>query len=155
MKSLGDIGAHLLTVHADPDTVKGAVQGRQDEQLKIFAVTVLTSWDQDTLDRHALSMKVLDLVLYRAWMALEAGADGVIASAAEARAIRTEFGDRLEIVTPGIRPQGSAADDQKRIITPKDAIAAGADRLVVGRPIVKADDPAAAAESIVREISRS
>lgn len=155
VKSLGDIGAHLLTVHADPDTVKGAVQGRQDEQLKIFAVTVLTSWDQDTLDRHALSMKVLDLVLYRAWMALEAGADGVIASAAEARAIRTEFGDRLEIVTPGIRPQGSAADDQKRIITPKDAIAAGADRLVVGRPIVKADDPAAAAESIVREISRS
>ena len=153
VKSLVPIGAHILTVHADPDTVKGAVAGRGDDpSLKIFAVTVLTSWDQDTVRRHGIHEKVLDLVLYRADMAAEAGADGVIASAVEARSIKARFGDRLQIVTPGIRPVGATTDDQKRVVTPKDAIEAGADRLVVGRPIVKADDPAAAARSILESI---
>lgn len=153
VRSLKDIGADLLTVHADPDTIRGALQGRGDEKLKVLAVTVLTSWDQATLNDHGIPMGVFDLVLKRAEMAAEAGADGVIASAAEAEEIRKRFGERLEIVTPGIRPAGAAAHDQKRVITPKVAIEAGADRLVVGRPIVEAADPAAAAAAIIAEIS--
>ena len=152
VRSLQGIGADLLTVHADPDTIRGALQGRADEKLKVLAVTVLTSWDQATLNDHGIPMGVFDLVLRRAEMAAEAGADGVIASAAEAEEIRKRFGDRLEIVTPGIRPAGAAAHDQKRVITPRDAIEAGADRLVVGRPIVEAADPAAAAAAIIAEI---
>ncbi len=152
--SLTPLGAHLLTVHADTDTIKGAVAGRGDHQtLEIFAVTVLTSWDQDTVHAHGIDKAILDLVLFRAEMAAEAGADGVIASAAEAKEIKARFGDRLKIVTPGIRPQGVAADDQKRVITPGDAIRAGADRLVVGRPITKAPDPAASAREIVAQIN--
>lgn len=154
VRSITEVGADILTVHADPDTVKGAVAGRgDDERLKIFAVTVLTSWDQDTVHQHRIEMPVLDLVLYRAEMAAEAGADGVIASAAEADAIRSRFGDRLDIVTPGIRPAGSASDDQKRVVTPGDAIRAGSSRLVVGRPITKSHDPASAAQSLLTEIS--
>ncbi|WP_370336289.1 orotidine-5'-phosphate decarboxylase [Parvularcula marina] len=155
VKSLSAIGGDILTVHADTDVIKGALNGRVSERLKIFAVTVLTSWDQSHLNDHGIGMGVLDLVLLRAEMAAEAGADGVIASAAEAKEIRARLGDALEIVTPGIRPAGVAADDQKRVITPGDAIKAGADRLVVGRPIVKADDPALAAKAILTEISQS
>lgn len=155
VKSLGAVGGDILTVHADTDTVKGAVQGRESEKLKIFAVTVLTSWDQSTLNDHGIPMGVLDLVLKRAEIAKKAGADGVIASAAEAAHLREEFGDALEIVTPGIRPEGAAADDQKRVITPSAAITAGADRLVVGRPIVKAAAPATAAKAILEDISQA
>ncbi|MEM9421518.1 MAG: orotidine-5'-phosphate decarboxylase [Pseudomonadota bacterium] len=153
VKSLTSIGAHLLTVHADTDTIKGAITGRgDDENLQIFAVTVLTSWDQMTVASHAIDMPVLDLVLFRADIAAEAGADGVIASAAEATAIKARFGDRLQIVTPGIRPQGVAAHDQKRVITPEKAILAGADRLVVGRPITQSADPAIATATIIQSI---
>ncbi|MEM9232726.1 MAG: orotidine-5'-phosphate decarboxylase, partial [Pseudomonadota bacterium] len=155
VRSLAGVGGDILTVHADTDTVKGAVQGRADERLRIFAVTVLTSWDQVQLNDHGIPMDVIDLVLRRAEMAAKAGADGVIASAAEASRLREEFGDELQIVTPGIRPAGADANDQKRVITPQDAIAAGADRLVVGRPIVQANDPASAARSIVQQISQS
>lgn len=154
--SLISIGARVLTVHADTDTVKGAVAGRgADEQLKIFAVTVLTSWDQQTVASHGIDQAVVDLVLFRAEMAANAGADGVIASAAEAAQIKQRFGDRLEIITPGIRPAGAAADDQKRVITPAAAMAAGADALVVGRPITKATDPAAAAAMIAAQIAQA
>lgn len=153
-RSIARLGADFLTVHAEPDVLEGAVAGRGDDRrLKILAVTVLTSLDQAALARSGIAMDVEDLVLMRAGFAAEAGADGVIASAAEARAIRRRFGDRLLIVTPGVRPAGAAADDQKRVATPAEAIAAGADYLVIGRPIVAAADPAAAAAAILAEIA--
>ena len=154
VRSIAENGAAMLTVHADPDTIKGAVAGRGDgPALDILAVTVLTSWNEATLRAHGLGGDVESLVLRRADLAAEHGADGVIASAEEARAIRARFGDRLKIVTPGIRPIGADHDDQKRVTTPAMAIHAGADALVVGRPIVRADSPVAAAVGIVNEIA--
>lgn len=154
VKSVCKLGGDFLTVHAEPDVLKGAVEGRGDDRrLKILGVTVLTSIDQESLTRSGIQMKVEDLVLKRAEFAAEAGADGVIASAQEAAAIKAHFGDALKIVTPGVRPKGANIDDQKRVVTPADAIAAGADHLVVGRPIIAAGDPAAAARAIQREIA--
>ncbi|ADM08918.1 orotidine 5'-phosphate decarboxylase [Parvularcula bermudensis HTCC2503] len=152
VRSLRGVGARLLTVHADPDTIAGALQGRDDARLAVHAVTVLTSWNAESLKAHQIGGGVLDLVLRRAEMAAENGADGVIASAAEARAIRERFGDRLSIVTPGIRPKGGARDDQKRVVTPQAALEAGADRLVIGRPITAAADPVAAVRALLRDI---
>jgi len=152
--SVARLGADFLTVHAEPDVLAGAVAGRGgDRRLKILAVTVLTSLDQAALARIGVATPVADLVLKRAEFAAEAGADGVIASAREARAIRARFGRDLLIVTPGVRPRGADAHDQKRVVTPSEAIAAGADYLVVGRPIVEAGDPRAAAEAIVAGIA--
>ncbi len=146
------LGADFLTVHSEPDVLSGAVAGRGDDpRLKILAVTVLTSLDQGALARSGIAMKLEDLVLKRAELAAEAGADGVIASAREAAAIRKRFGERLKIVTPGVRPAGASADDQKRVATPRAAIGV-ADYLVVGRPIVAASDPVAAARAIVSEM---
>lgn len=154
VKSVCKLGGDFLTVHAEPDVLHGAIAGRgDDERLKILAVTVLTSLDQAALKQSGIDMAVPDLVLKRAEYAAEAGADGVVASAKEAAAIKARFGDALTIVTPGIRPAGAAADDQKRIVTPADAIRTGADYLVVGRPIIGAEDPAAAAASISAEIA--
>lgn len=154
VKSVCKFGGDFLTVHAEPDVLKGAVEGRGDDpRLKILGVTVLTSLDQAALAKMGIEMAISDLVLKRAEFAAEAGADGVVASAKEAAAIRARFGDALMIVTPGIRPAGASANDQKRIVTPADAIKAGADYLVVGRPIIQADDPAAAARAIADEIA--
>ncbi|MFN0024207.1 MAG: orotidine-5'-phosphate decarboxylase [Parvularculaceae bacterium] len=152
--SVARLGVDFLTVHAEPDVLAAAVAGRaSDTRLKIFGVTVLTSLTQESLAQSGIAMRLEDLVLRRAEVAAKAGADGVIASAREARAIRARFGDALEIITPGVRPAGAASDDQQRTLTPAAAIAAGADRLVVGRPIVNASDPRAAAASIVAEIA--
>jgi orotidine-5'-phosphate decarboxylase len=152
--SVAKLGGDFLTVHAEPDVLAGAVAGRgDDKRLKILAVTVLTSLTQGSLARAGIAMKLEDLVLKRAEFAAEAGADGVVASAMEAAAIRARFGDKLLIVTPGVRPAGTGADDQKRVVTPAEAIRAGADHLVVGRPIVNAPDPAAAARAIAGEIA--
>ena len=154
VRSVCKLGGDFLTVHAEPDVLRGAVAGRgDDKRLKILAVTVLTSLDQAALKKSGIDMDVSDLVLKRAEFAADAGADGVVASAKEAAAIKARFGDALTIVTPGIRPVGAAANDQKRIVTPADAIRAGADYLVVGRPIVGVADPAAAAASISAEIA--
>jgi orotidine-5'-phosphate decarboxylase len=154
VKSVCKLGGDFLTVHAEPDVLKGAVEGRgDDKRLKILAVTVLTSLNQESLKRAGIDMKIEDLVLKRAAFAAEAGADGVVASAKEAGAIKARFGDALTIVTPGIRPAGASADDQKRIVTPADAIRAGADYLVVGRPVIKAADPGAATAAILQEIT--
>lgn len=154
VKSVCKLGGDFLTVHAEPDVLKGAVEGRgSDKRLKILGVTVLTSIDQASLSRSGIQMKLEDLVLKRAEFAAEAGADGVIASAKEVAAIKARFGDALKIVTPGVRPKGASIDDQKRVVTPADAITAGADHLVVGRPIIAADDPAAAARAIQQEIA--
>ncbi len=154
--SVAKFGGDFLTVHAEPDVLKGAVAGRADDKrLKILAVTVLTSLDQASLTKMGIDMALTDLVLKRAEFAAEAGADGIVASAQEAAAIKARFGDALTIVTPGVRPAGSDANDQKRVVTPADAIAAGADHLVVGRPIIAAKDPKSAARAIREEIARA
>ena len=153
VRNICKLGLDIVTVHAEPDVLAGAVAGRgEDPSLKIFGVTVLTSLDQRAIERAGISMPIADLVLKRAEFAAEAGADGVIASAQEASAIKARFGNSLEIVTPGIRPAGAASNDQKRVVTPADAIKAGADYLVVGRPIVAAETPKNAAQAIQNEI---
>jgi len=147
-----ELGATFISVHAFPPTMRAAVEGRGKTQLKLLAVTVLTSWDDADLKAAGYAQSVKDLVRKRAEQAREIGIDGLVASAAEAADLRKKIGAML-LVTPGIRPAGGAAGDQKRIVTPKDAIKAGADYLVVGRPIVGAKDPKAAAEAIVGEIA--
>ena len=147
-----ELGATFLTVHAFPPTMRAAVEGRGKSLLKLLAVTVLTSWDDSDLKAAGYSLAVKDLVRKRAEQARDIGIDGIVASAAEAADLRKKIGAML-LVTPGIRPAGDAAGDQKRIVTPKDAIAAGADYLVVGRPVLSAKDPRAAAEAIVAEIA--
>jgi orotidine-5'-phosphate decarboxylase len=146
-------GMTFLTVHAFPQTMRAAIQGRGKSKLKLLAVTVLTSWDDNDLREAGYQISVSDLVLKKTEQAKEIGIDGIVASAAEAASIRRQVGAETLIVTPGIRPAGGEAGDQKRIVTPKDAIKAGADYLVVGRPVTEAADPKAAVETIVGEIS--
>ncbi len=149
-----ELGATFLTVHAFPPTMRAAVEGRGKSPLKLLAVTVLTSWDDADLKEAGYSLPLKDLVQKRAEQARDIGIDGIVASAAEAADLRKKIGSML-LVTPGIRLAGGPAGDQKRIVTPKDAIAAGADHLVVGRPVLAASDPKAAAEAIVAEIARA
>jgi orotidine-5'-phosphate decarboxylase len=150
------LGGDFLTVHAERDCLAGAVQGRGgDKRLKLLAVTVLTSWDKETLHDFGIESDVEALVLSRAEKAARAGFDGVVASAKEAAAIRARFDDALQIVTPGVRPQGTSANDQKRVVTPAEAIKAGADYLVVGRPVLAASSPQKAAIDIVSEIEQA
>ena len=140
----------FLTVHGDPHVVRAAKEGASGSNLKILGVTILTSLDRQDLDDGLMAPgDVPDLVVERATRAFEAGADGVIASPREASLIRAlpEAAGRL-IVTPGVRPEGESADDQKRIATPAQAIANGADHIVVGRPIWQAEDPQAAAAAV-------
>ena len=148
-----DNGMTFLTVHAFPQTMRAAVEGRGGAKLKILAVTVLTSWDDKDLAEAGYAMSVPELVLKKAGQAKDIGIDGIVASAAEASSIRKAVGAETLIVTPGIRPAGGAAGDQKRVVTPGDAIRAGADYLVVGRPVTGADDPKLAADAIVEEIA--
>lgn len=150
--STAAIGADFLTVHADRDVLRAAVAGRGSSDLKILCVTVLTSQDQAALAEIGYTGSVEELVLKRARMAREEGCDGLIASPVEATRLRAEFGDDMLIVTPGIRPAGAARNDQKRVTTPTDALKAGADYLVVGRPITQAPDKRVAAETILAEM---
>jgi orotidine-5'-phosphate decarboxylase len=152
VKSVSRIGATFLTVHAYPQTMKAAATARGGG-LRVLAVTVLTSYDDADLKSAGYIMSVGDLVAQRARQALEAGIDGLVCSPEEVKNLRAIVGDRLVLVTPGIRPAGSDAGDQKRIATPSSAIASGADYLVVGRPVVAAADPKAAAEAIIAEIA--
>ena len=152
VKSVSRIGATFLTVHAYPQTMKAAASARAGG-LRVLAVTVLTSYDDADLKSAGYTMSVSDLVAQRARQALEAGIDGLVCSPEEVKNLRAIVGDRLALVTPGIRPAGSDVGDQKRIATPSSAIAAGADYLVVGRPVVAAADPKAAAEAIIAEIA--
>jgi orotidine-5'-phosphate decarboxylase len=152
VKSVARLGAKFLTVHAYPPTMQAAVDAREGG-LQILAVTVLTSFNDADLAASGYSRSVPELVAQRAAQARDIGVDGLVCSPGEAAQVRAIVGARLALVTPGIRPAGSKSDEQKRIATPAAAIAAGADYLVVGRPIIAAADPKAAAAAIVAEIA--
>ena len=153
VESVAKLGATFLTVHAYPQTMKAAVEGRAGSDLKILAVTVLTSYDDGDLHAAGYRLNVSDLVEVRAQQAQMLGIDGLVCSPEEAASLRKLVGPQMSLVTPGIRPAGAEAGDQKRIMTPARAIAAGADYLVVGRPVTGAADPKAAAEAIQAEIA--
>jgi orotidine-5'-phosphate decarboxylase len=153
VESVARLGVTFLTVHAYPQTMKAALEGRGTSPLRILAVTVLTSYEDNDLAEAGYRDRVADLVARRAEQARAIGVDGLVCAPEEAAAARKIVGRDMLLVTPGIRPAGSAAGDQKRVMTPAAAIAAGADYLVVGRPITEARDPKSAAEAIAREIA--
>jgi orotidine-5'-phosphate decarboxylase len=155
IESVARLGAAFVTVHAYPQTMHAAVDARRGSDLRVLAVTVLTSYDDADLAAAGYDFTVPELVAERAAQARDVGVDGLVCSGAEAATLRAIVGAGMVLVTPGIRPAGAAPGDQKRVMTPADAIAAGADHLVVGRPIVAAPDPRAAAAAIVAEIERA
>ncbi|MFO1117417.1 MAG: orotidine-5'-phosphate decarboxylase [Beijerinckiaceae bacterium] len=151
-RQLAGLGATFATVHAYPQTMAAARRGAAGSGLKLLAVTVMTSYDDADLAAAGYAFNVRDLIARRAAQAREAGMDGLILSPEEAEAMRALLGPDMLLVTPGVRPAGVAVGDQKRVMTPSLAIAAGADHLVVGRPVTEAADPNAAARAIVAEI---
>ena len=155
VESIARLGVTFLTVHAYPQTMRAAVAGRGGADLKILAVTVLTSWNDADVTETGHPGTVGDLVGVRAAQARDIGVDGVVCAAPEAARVRALVGPDRLIVTPGIRPAGSSFGDQKRVVTPAAAIRSGVDHVVVGRPITHAADPRAAAQAIVREIEHA
>jgi orotidine-5'-phosphate decarboxylase len=153
VRSVAGIGASFLTVHAYPSTLRAAVDARGAGPLKILGVTVLTSYDDADLQKAGYSVGVETLVAHRIADCVEIGADGVVCAPTDLRLVRATAGRQLFAVTPGVRPTGSAVGDQKRVATPGEAIREGAAYIVVGRPILSAADPKAAAEAVVAEIS--
>ena len=152
VESVAKLGATFLTVHAYPQTMRAAVEARAGSDLRLLAVTVLTSYDDADLAEAGYKLSVDDLVAVRAQQAHDIGLDGIVCAPEEAGPLRLIVGPDMTLVTPGIRPPGTPSNDQKRIATPAQAIDAGADYLVVGRPITGAADPRAAAEAAVRDI---
>ena len=146
------MGVEFLTVHANRKALTAAVQGRDGSSLKLLAVTVLTNFDGNDLREMGIQRTVQDLVTARALLASEVGCDGVVASGEEATALRQQVGPHFTIVTPGVRPAGKGVDDHARATTPTQTIAAGADYLVIGRPIRDAADPAATVAAILAEM---
>lgn len=155
VRRAAEIGIDFLTVHPVGGILKAAIAGRGDSKLKILCVTVLTSMDAEDIKEMGFQCDVEELVLARATKALNAGCDGVIASAQEASVIRERTNNKLMIVSPGIRPSGSAQNDQKRTATPTEAIRAGADYLVIGRPITASDNPKRSAGEIIAEMAEA
>jgi orotidine-5'-phosphate decarboxylase len=153
VKRAAEANIDFLTVHPVGGILKAAVEGRGTSKLKILCVTVLTSMDAEDIKEMGFQCDVEALVLARATKALNAGCDGVIASVREAATIRAKTDNKLMIVTPGIRPTGSVADDQKRTASPREAILAGADYLVIGRPVTADSDPKRAARAIIEEMA--
>ena len=152
VRGLAAFDLDFLTVHGDPHVVRAAKEGAAGSNLKILGVTILTSLERADLDAGMIRPGDLhEITVERAARAFEAGADGIICSPREAQAIRALPDARL-IVTPGVRPAGAALGDQKRVETPASAIAAGADHIVVGRPVWQAADPRAAAQAILAEL---
>lgn len=148
------LGAAFITVHGtDRKTLDAAMRGRGSATTKLLAITVLTSLDDADLREQHVGLRPAELVVRRARLARDAGFDGVVASAQEAASIRAELGDGLLIVAPGIRPAGAETGDQSRVVTPGEAIARGADYLVVGRPISAAANPPEAARAIIQEMA--
>ncbi|MGJ0620308.1 MAG: orotidine-5'-phosphate decarboxylase [Methylocystis sp.] len=151
-RQIARLGADFLTIHAFPQTMAAARQGASEGALKLLAVTVLTSYDDSDLAEAGYACGVAELVARRARQAKEERVDGLILSPMELAAIRPIVGADMLLVTPGVRPAGADRGDQKRVMTPGEAIAASADYIVIGRPITRAADPAAAAEAIAREM---
>jgi orotidine-5'-phosphate decarboxylase len=155
VESVAKLGATFLTVHAYPQTMQAAINASRGSDLKILAVTVLTSYDNEDLKAAGYQLGVSDLVATRAQQAQALGIDGIVCSPEEAANLRKLIKPDICLVTPGVRPAGSDTGDQKRIMTPGRAIAEGSDYLVVGRPVMEAADPKAAAEAIVAEITQA
>lgn len=155
VENIARMGMSMLTLHAYPNAMRAAVSAAQGSGLCLLGVTVLTSMDEQDLIDAGYEYDPHTLVLRRAEQALEAGMGGIVCSAGEAAAVRKVVGPDLAVVTPGIRPTGSDHGDQKRVVTPGDAIRSGASHLVVGRPIVHAPDRRAAALSILEEMNRA
>ncbi|MEJ0011402.1 MAG: orotidine-5'-phosphate decarboxylase [Bauldia sp.] len=153
VQSIAAMGMTFVTIHGYPQAMRAAVGARGAARLKLLGVTVLTSMDQSDLANAGYAGTLASLVALRAADARLSGMDGVVASPAETAAVRTIVGPDMAVVIPGIRPSGSDAGDQKRIATPAAAIQAGADYLVVGRPVTAAADPKSAADAIVAEIA--
>ncbi|HEX2256143.1 MAG TPA: orotidine-5'-phosphate decarboxylase [Afifellaceae bacterium] len=152
VRSIAALGAAFTTIHAYPNAMRAAVAGRGAEPLGLLGVTVLTSMDDSDLAEAGYGRTAGELVVERASQAAAAGMDGIVCSPREAAEVRAAAGPELVIVTPGVRPAGAPTGDQKRVMTPKDAVRAGADYLVVGRPVSQAREPNAAAEAIIAEI---
>jgi orotidine-5'-phosphate decarboxylase len=155
VESVAKLGATFLTVHGYPQTMQAAANASKGSGLKILAVTVLTSYDNEDLKAAGYQLGVSDLVAARAQQAQALGIDGLVCSPEEAGNLRKHIKPEMCLVTPGVRPAGSDVGDQKRIMTPARAIAEGSDYLVVGRPVMEAADPKAAAEAIVAEITQA
>ena len=145
-------GAAFLTVHGVGQVMRAAIEGRGDSAMKLLAITVLTSFDQQDVRELGYDCTVADLVARRVRLAMQVGVDGVVGSALEARAIRAEAGPAAILVTPGVRSRGAAAGDQKRVATPAEAVRNGADYVVIGRQVTRAADPAAALAAIHAEL---
>lgn len=153
--SLAALGASFATVHAYPQTMRAAMEGKGASPLRILAVTVLTSYDDADLDEAGYRADVAATVAARVAQAREIGVDGIVCAPTDAAKVRGLLGAKGAIVTPGVRPDGAATGDQKRVATPFAAIRAGSDHLVVGRPILASPDPAAAARAVQAEIARA
>jgi orotidine-5'-phosphate decarboxylase len=152
VESVLDIGASMLTLHAYPKAMRAAVQAARGTDLCLLGVTVLTSMDADDLREAGYDIDPQALVLRRAAQARDAGMGGIVCAATEAGQVRQVVGPDMAIVTPGIRPAGADHGDQKRVMTPSEALSAGASHLVVGRPIVKAADRKSAAQAILADM---
>jgi len=155
VEQIAKMGVSMLTLHAYPKAMRAAVEAARGSGLTLLAVTVLTSMDAQDLVEAGYSHGPDELVLRRAEQARAAGMGGIVCSAAEASAVRRIVGEDMAVVSPGIRPAGSAHGDQKRVMTPADAIRAGASHLVVARPIIGAVDRRAAAEAILAEMQQA
>jgi orotidine-5'-phosphate decarboxylase len=145
-------GAAFLTIHGVGQVMRAAIEGRGDSAMKLLAVTVLTSFDQQDVRELGYDCALADLVGQRVRLAMQAGVDGIVGSPVEACAIRADAGPAAILVTPGVRSRGAAAGDQKRVATPTEAVRNGADYVVIGRQVTRAADPAAALEAIHDEL---
>ena len=155
VESAARLGVQMLTIHLSggPEMIRAAAAARKNN-LSILGVTVLTSADEETLREIGISDKIDNQVLRLAKLGVECGIDGLIASPREVKMLRQEFGGEIKIVTPGVRPNWAEAGDQKRATTPREAVAAGADYLVIGRPIVADPNPRQALTKILGELER-
>jgi orotidine-5'-phosphate decarboxylase len=154
VESASNLGVQMLTIHLSggPEMIRDAVASRKNN-MSILGVTVLTSTDEKTLRQVGISDNIGDQVLQLAKLGAEAGIDGIVASAHEIKTLRAEFGHKIKLVVPGIRPSWADAGDQKRTMTPREALEAGADYLVIGRPITAHSNPREAIAKIIDEIS--
>ncbi|SSC65654.1 orotidine-5'-phosphate decarboxylase [Ciceribacter selenitireducens] len=153
VENIAKMGMSMLTLHAYPKAMRAAVKAAEGSGLCLLGVTVLTSMDEQDLVDAGYEYDPHTLVLKRAEQARIAGMGGIVCSAEEASAVRKVIGPDMALVTPGIRPAGADKGDQKRVMTPADALKAGSSHLVVARPIVKAEDPKAAARAILAEMA--